>query len=94
MIHLRGNKLYPSALEEVFRRFTEVAEYRVQVDQSAALPALRIEIEPLPSVSPNGLAERIRQAIRDEMLFRADVMTVPSGTLPRFEMKARRIVKK
>ena len=94
MIHLRGNNVYPSALEEVIRRFTEVAEYRVQVDQSESLPALQIEIEPLPSVSPNGLAERIRQAIRDEMLFRAEVTTVPTGTLPRFELKARRILKR
>jgi phenylacetate-CoA ligase len=94
MIYLRGNNVYPSALEELIRRFAEVAEYRVQVDQSEALPALRIEIEPLPSVSPNGLAERISRAIRDEMLFRADVMTVPAGALPRFEMKARRILKR
>jgi phenylacetate-CoA ligase len=93
MIHLRGNNVYPSALEEVIRRFTEVAEYRVQVDQSESLPALQIEVEPLPSASPNGLAERIRQAIRDAMLFRAEVKTVPTGTLPRFEMKARRILK-
>ena len=29
MIHLRGNNVYPSALEAVIRRFVEVAEYRV-----------------------------------------------------------------
>jgi phenylacetate-CoA ligase len=92
MIYLRGNNLYPSALEAVIRRFPDVAEYRVEVDQSEALPVLRIEIEPLPSAATNGLAERIGRVIRDEMLFRAEVTTVPTGTLPRFEMKARRIV--
>ena len=70
----------------------DVAEYRVRVDQAESLPVLRIEVEPLLSVSANGLAERISRAIRDELLFRAEVTTVATGTLPRFEMKARRIV--
>jgi phenylacetate-CoA ligase len=92
MIHLRGNNLYPAALEAVIRRFPGVAEYRVEVDHSAALAALRIEVEP---VSPNGgidLAEQVAQAIRDELLFRAEVRAVSPGTLPRFEMKARRVI--
>jgi phenylacetate-CoA ligase len=94
MIYLRGNNLYPSALEAVIRRFPDVVEYRVHVHQAESLPVLRIEIEPLPSASANGLAEQVSRAIRDEMLFRAEVTTVPAGTLPRFEMKARRIVGK
>ncbi|HLJ97128.1 MAG TPA: AMP-binding protein [Gemmataceae bacterium] len=94
MIYLRGNNLYPSALEAVIRRFEDVAEYRVEVDQKESLPVLRIAVEPLPSASANGLAERISRAIRDELLFRAEVTAVPAGSLPRFEMKARRIVSK
>jgi phenylacetate-CoA ligase len=92
MIYLRGNNLYPSALEAVIRRYPDVAEYRVLVDQAESLPVLRIEIEPLPTATANGLPERIGRAIRDELLFRAEVTTVAAGTLPRFEMKARRIV--
>jgi phenylacetate-CoA ligase len=92
MIYLRGNNLYPSALEAVIRRFAEVAEYRVHVEQPESLPVLKIEVEPLPKAKANGLAERISRAIRDELLFRAEVATVPAGTLPRFEMKAKRIV--
>jgi phenylacetate-CoA ligase len=92
MIYLRGNNLYPSALEAVIRRFPEVVEYRVHVEQAKSMPVLRIEVEPLPTASANGLAERISRMVRDELLFRAEVMTVPTGTLPRFEMKARRIV--
>jgi phenylacetate-CoA ligase len=92
MIYLRGNNLYPSALEAVIRRFGEVAEYRVEVDQAESLPVLRVEVEPVLAASANGLAERIGRAIRDELLFRAEVKTVPTGMLPRFEMKARRIV--
>ncbi len=89
MIHFRGNNLYPSALEAVIRRFDEVAEYRVEVDRSGALPVLRIELEP---VTPSAdLAERVDRAIRDELLFRAEIRVVDPGVLPRFEMKAKRI---
>jgi phenylacetate-CoA ligase len=93
MIHLRGNNLYPAALESVIRRFADVAEYRVTVDRSGPLVVLRIEVEPIPD-SDGGLAERVGRAIRDELLFRAEVVAVPPGTLPRFEMKAKRLVKK
>lgn len=91
MIHLRGNNLYPSALEAVIRRFPEVAEYRVEVDQSSPLALLRVQVEPAEVRAGVDLAERIRRAIRDELLFRAEVTEVAPGSLPRFEMKARRV---
>jgi phenylacetate-CoA ligase len=91
LIHVRGNNVYPSALEAVIRRFPEVAEYRVEVDHSGALAALRVEVEPWPAADGPDLAERVGEAIRDQLLFRAEVTAVPPGTLPRFEMKAQRI---
>jgi phenylacetate-CoA ligase len=93
MIHLRGNNVYPSALEALLRRFPEVAEYRVEVDQSAALPSLRIEVEATPA-GVDDLLDRLDRAIRDEFLFRAELSLVPPGSLPRFEMKARRFTRK
>src|SRR5262249_44062081 len=39
MIVLRGNNLYPGALQAVLHCFPEVAEYRVEVDRSAPLAA-------------------------------------------------------
>ena len=35
MIAIRGNNVYPSALENVLRKFAEVAEYRVTIDRSS-----------------------------------------------------------
>lgn len=94
MIHLRGNNVYPSALEALIRRFPEVAEYRLEVDQSRSLAALRVEVEPSEESQGQELAERVERAIRDEFLFRAEVHPVSPGSLPRFEMKARRLVRK
>ncbi len=93
MIVLRGNNFYPSALQTVLHRFPEVAEYRIEVDQSAALAALRIEVELQPHSAPE-VVGRIDEALREELLFRAEVRAVPPGSLPRFEMKAQRLVRK
>lgn len=92
MIHLRGNNVHPSTLEAIIRRFEDVAEYRIAVDRSAALVSLRIDLEPAPGSEADDLAERVGRVIRDELLFRADVRAVAPGSLPRYEMKARRVV--
>ena len=89
MIAIRGNNVYPSALENVLRRFAEVVEYRVTIDRSTPLVEMRIEIE---TSGGTRIAERITNAIRDELMFRAEVEQVAPGTLPRFEMKAKRIL--
>jgi phenylacetate-CoA ligase len=91
MIVLRGNNVYPSAIQAILHSFAEVVEYRVTVDRSAALADLRIEVELRPEVKESVLP-RIDEAVREALLFRAAVRAVPPGTLPRFEMKARRIV--
>jgi phenylacetate-CoA ligase len=63
----------------------------VEVDRTGPLTELHIDVEPTAAVR-EPLAERIGQAIQDELLFRAQVRQVPPGTLPRFEMKARRMI--
>jgi phenylacetate-CoA ligase len=88
MIAIRGNNFYPSALENVLRRFAEVAEYRVTIDRQSPLAEMRIEVE---TASGPDLAARIGDTIRDELMFRAEVALVAPGTLPRFEMKSQRI---
>jgi phenylacetate-CoA ligase len=88
MVVIRGNNVHPSALQTILHRFSEVAEYRVEVDRSGTLPILRIDVE---SHDP-GCAARVEQAVRDELLFRPEVRAVPLGSLPRYEHKARRLV--
>lgn len=93
MIHVRGNNVYPSAIEAVVRRFAEVAEYRVLVDEARESAQMVIEIEPVSPEAGSLLAERVAVAVRDAMLFRPEVRLVPPQSLPRFELKARRWVK-
>jgi phenylacetate-CoA ligase len=95
MIVIRGNNLHPSALQRILHRFADVAEYGVEVDVTGTLPVLRVRVEHQPGAAGGAqLAARVDQAIRDELLFRAEVEVVAPGTLPRFEMKSQRVVRK
>ncbi|HUG91878.1 MAG TPA: AMP-binding protein [Planctomycetaceae bacterium] len=97
MVTIRGNNVYPSRLEEILREFREVAEYRIQVTTVRAMSHLKIEIEPAESLPPafaaDALLKDIGRAIKDRLQFQAEVVAVPPGTLPRFELKGRRFVR-
>jgi phenylacetate-CoA ligase len=92
MIHVRGNNLYPAAIEAIVRRFPRVAEYRIVVDHTGPLADLRLEVEPTDG-DGRDLAEQVGRAVRDELLFRVEVSPAPCGSLPRFDLKARRVVR-
>jgi phenylacetate-CoA ligase len=91
MIFVRGNNVYPSAIEDVLRRFPEIEEFRIEVDETAALAELRLVIE---AKGPASLVDRVRDAIKNAFQFRPDVNLAPPGTLPRSEMKSQRLVRK
>ena len=55
------------------------------------VPAIQQDLEPVSAEAGPQLAERVDRAIREELLFRAEVRSVAPGSLPRFEMKARRL---
>ena len=90
MIHVRGNNVYPSAIEAIIRRHPEIGEFRVEIDASKPLTELAIAIETIDA----GTASRLTKAIQDELLFRAAVVVVPPGSLPRSEMKSKRFIRK
>jgi phenylacetate-CoA ligase len=93
MVNVRGVNVYPSAVEEVVRRFAEVSEYRATVASAGALRELSIEIE-LASGAEGGpvVAARLAAALRETLGLTVPVRVVESGALPRFELKAKRFV--
>jgi phenylacetate-CoA ligase len=92
MLTIRGNNVFPSSLEAILRQFDEVAEYRVEVRTEREMHHLKLEIEPVPEALTNAeaLLSRIRRTIKDRLNFHPDVVAVPSGSLPRFELKGQR----
>jgi len=94
MLIVRGNNVYPTAIEGVIREFSEVAEFVAEVDQRAALPDLRITVEPVNGVNGAAVARRVAEAMRDRFHFSPTVVAAEPGSLPRYEMKAKRWTRK
>ena len=93
MISIRGVNVYPSGIEAVVRRFPEVAEFRSTVSQSGALRTLSLEVELVPSVDEaQTVMTKLAQQLRESMALTVPIHIVAPGTLPRFEMKARRFM--
>jgi phenylacetate-CoA ligase len=88
---VRGVNVYPSAVDAVIRRFDEVAEYEVLIEQAGAMRELSLRIEPNNGCSDyERLCQQVGEAMRDALSLRVPVISVKPGTLPTFEMKAKR----
>jgi phenylacetate-CoA ligase len=88
MVTVRGVNVFPSAIEAIVRRFDQVGEYRIALARVREMDELRCTIE-----APSEVAELVAGAIHRELGIRCAVETVAPGTLPRFEMKAKRFNK-
>ncbi len=108
MIVIRGNNVYPSAIENILRRFPEIEEFRIEVSAESGVcspgfpssesglptPHSRLLLQLECRQSPPGIVENVREAIRNELNFRPEVALVPPGSLPRSEMKSRRVARR
>lgn len=94
MVIVRGVNVYPGSVEEILRQFNEIAEYRVCLHQTTDLPELSIEIESIESCADDHqLTRAVERKLQASLSLRIPVRMVARGTLPRFEMKAKRWVK-
>jgi phenylacetate-CoA ligase len=93
MVNVRGVNVYPSAVEAVLRRFSDVAEYRATVSNNASLRELSVEIELVHGTDgASRIAADVASALRESLGLTVPLRVVEANTLPRFEMKARRFV--
>lgn len=94
MVTIRGNNVFPGAIEAILRPIPGVAEYQIEVDETGALPDLRVIVESAPGADGTKVARAAAEAIRDRLNFRPVVSAVEPGTLPRYEMKSRRWIRR
>src|SRR5262245_44395906 len=93
MVNIRGVNVYPVGIESVVRRLTEVVEFRSVVTRQGSMRSLRLEIEVAPEFEDsNAIASKVAYHLREALGLSVNVNVVESGTLPRFEMKANRVV--
>jgi phenylacetate-CoA ligase len=96
MLVVRGMNVFPSAIEEAVRRFDCVDEFRVEVRRRAEMVELRVVVE-IDDARWGGarvastLAE-LREALRMACGIRVETAAVGAGSLPRFQLKARRVI--
>jgi phenylacetate-CoA ligase len=91
MVTVRGVNVFPSAIEAIVRGFAEVDEYRVELVTVREMDELRCTVE---TRGGSDLAERLATAIHRDLGIRCAVESVAPGTLPRFDMKAKRFVRR
>ena len=90
MIVARGVNLYPSAVDDVVRSCQGIAEYRVIVNKLQSLVEVSLEIEVENEISNEDIAHKLESALNAVFSLRIPVSIIERGSLPRFEMKAKR----
>ena len=86
---VRGVNCYPSAVENIVHRFPQVVEFAVDVHRRNALDEVELRLE-LRGGDGERTAAEIGRVLHQSLGLRVAVETVPDGTLPRFDLKARR----
>ena len=90
MTTVRGVNVYPGAIDNFVRKYTEIVEYRATVNKQGALDELHLEIELAPDCKRRTIRDELVEDIRSTLGLRPNITLAGTGTLPRFEMKARR----
>jgi phenylacetate-CoA ligase len=87
MMIIRGVNVFPSSIEAILRGFPEVDEFRLTARRQGETDVVEIDVE-------DSLDEpqRIAQALQLRLGLKMAIRSVPPGSLPRFEAKARRFV--
>jgi phenylacetate-CoA ligase len=91
MVNVRGVNVYPAAIESIVREFPDIVEFRTVVTRTGALRHLDLQVEVAPG-SRADIEARLGQRVREALGLTTPVTVVAPGSLPRFEMKARRFV--
>jgi len=90
MLIVRGINVFPAAIEEVVRRFPAIDEFQIEVFRDGELDEVRVLVE---LEDPSGVRP-VQEAFRNAFGIRLQVAAVPLKSLPRFELKARRVVRR
>lgn len=95
MLVVRGTNVHPTGVEQVIRGFPEIREFRIVVTKAGWLDRIRVDWEPFEP-KPEDDVERLSSSVARKLAerhegLRFEVAAHPPGTLPIFELKARRV---
>jgi phenylacetate-CoA ligase len=87
MFTVRGVNLYPSQVEDIVRRHPQVVEFLIEHRRVRQMDEVSLLLE----VAGDGSTERLEADLRQALGVRLECRVVAAGTLPRSELKSRRI---
>ena len=90
MMIVRGVNLYPGAIDDLIRGLPQVIEYEVNISRVRGMDNLLIKIEADESTPFEEASRLLSHAFRRQFNIRVSVEEAASGSLPRYEFKARR----
>jgi phenylacetate-CoA ligase len=90
MLIVRGVNVFPAAIESIVRRFPAIDEFQIEVYREGHLDEVRLLVE----LSDPGAVPAVQEALRAGLGLRLEVVAVPPRSLPRYELKARRVVRR
>ena len=96
MLNIRGQKLFPSVIEQVVRGFDLLGdEFQIVLDKADVMDTFTIVAETRARIASSA-GERLIQQVTAEVIrqceLRPQVQLVGPGTLPKTEFKARRVI--
>jgi phenylacetate-CoA ligase len=96
MLVIRGMNVFPSVIEDAVRRFECVDEFRMEVRRRGAMADLTVVVEideaKWGGAQVDATLEELREALRIACGIRVETAAVGAGSLPRFQLKARRVI--
>jgi phenylacetate-CoA ligase len=92
MLIVRGVNVFPSALEGIVRRFPAVDEFMIEVYRRGQLDEVRLLLEVQGAAA--SVVAAVREAVQVDLGIRVEAVPVPGRSLPRYELKARRLVRR
>ena len=89
MFTVRGVNLYPSQVEDIVRGHPAVTEFVIDHRRVREMDEVSLLVE----VAGEDPTERLEADLRQALGVRLGCRVVPTGTLPRSELKSKRIVR-
>ncbi len=93
MLIVRGINIFPSAIEAIVRDYPPVQEFAVILDRVEEMDELEIQVE-VAGANPQSIVDAIARDASHRLGLRVGVKLATPETLPRFELKARRLTDK
>jgi phenylacetate-CoA ligase len=90
MFTVRGVNLYPSQVEDIVRRYPEVGEFVIERRTVREMDEVTLVVETAGSFS----AERLMADLRQALGVRLECRVVRTGSLPKSELKSKRLVRR